>query len=157
MGNQLFVIPLHRGSRQKSSRKWVFVSVWGNALLANEGGSRRAGFSFCSTVPALGGPAGTFVIRLGNGNAACCGLTTREPGQFPGSFLAEDGIGLRWLHRPSESCCSQNQVSLSQICEKLYPLEHNVFPTFQRGGFIIPLDEARHVMLRSARRARWYT
>ena len=22
------------------------------------------------------------------GNAACCGLTTREPGQFPGSFLA---------------------------------------------------------------------
>src|SRR6516162_1752264 len=81
MGNQLFVIPLDRGSRQKSSRKWVFVSVWGNALLANEG-ARRAGFSFCSTVPALGGPAGTFVIRLGNGNAACCGLTTREPGQF---------------------------------------------------------------------------
>ena len=68
----------------------MFVSVWGNAPLANEGGSRRAGFSFCSTVPALGGPAGTFVIRLGNGNAVCCGLTAREPSQFPGSFLAEE-------------------------------------------------------------------
>jgi hypothetical protein len=58
------------------------------------------------------------------------------------------------LGGPARNCCSQDQVSLAQICEKLFTSQHNAFLIVQEGDDSIFLSTKRDMSYRrNARRA----